>query len=1850
MSAPGRRIGSGHLRVDARRAVAKLREYQLPDPLQWILEVTRGVVGLGATAIDVRADTDDVWIRWTGPTLPDEELAGLLDELVSPSPTRERRPVRLLAIGVNTALGLEPRWVDVYRLDEGVATRVRYTGQLFEVAKDDDAGPALTPTRVDVPLGATESGGAVHVRRRPGFEMFGRFLRGGLPPEVQLLAGAAEDPAVPVTILGRTQTRETSHGDLLRVPLPPPYEGFVSLRDPEFGGLMHGVRIDLAEYGVVLQQLTASFFDVPAGKSPVPVPVRLFFDAERLPTNASRSLVRTDEAPVRDVLLLAEPMLEELVAAACERLSDDALEASYRARLRTSLLQLVACFVRGRWRFSRMHLPSVFAPLRELPLLRDAIGRPRSLDSFQELGPAVVHDGREPVEEELEAALGEVLWVPPGDAAGLLLDDHTPRGTRKAVKEARKQLAARERFLRHEVRAPSIPDADRQLISIQFGPGHKRPKTGLPDKLWSDLVGVGEVVLLDPGGIGGKRAGIGVITVLLEGRPIVEASVEASWPFEAVVTSEHLVPTTEYDGVLHDATFTGVVQAAQASALLAIEELAGVLLKPDRDLHKSVRLRTSLPALQAKATRYHALFRAAQHAHVAAADALSTQRLRGYLQQSPLGRLPVWSIVDHEGACERPLRELHRTFASQTLLQMPHDSDASPPAGHTGLRVGSRDLALLPLLFREITLLEYAPRRPADWTRNMRGSWSPVRLHWEDGPHRRGCIGWSRRESSSVTWMHRGHPLGSAETFDAAGQAVDLWVDDDRLVPTPGWDGVALEPTHLLDERGRAWDLVCALIDHLSGQEVPGFVVHASGLDKDRALHLELFRAVAARKGFRRALGKERWARFASLPIVPRVDGFGSLTELTPPRGGLKYLTPSDALLGLDLGDWNPVFCAPELAEVLGRLVNRKAHHAVDQIAAMRQEALRERNRAAHFAQAQVTLPPTGDEAIQLSDRGLTLALPHARTEETVITVRVEDRPFTEIVRQDSVPLRATISVGTGDVDEEFARLRKDAVDRIVGRVERAAHRLAAHVARAEPTKVVSDPRLRALVLAITTPKKSRRKAGAKKLRALLCEDLAVFETLQGARVPLLQATTRTRIRVARYDGEWLGPAEGESEHILDRPIVRLPAEDTGEFITLLEQVADPRTIFRHTRAARELQSERRLLQGVATRPSLGYRPEVTAPFEELVKDRRSLRGIGYGEIALAPHDDAQLQVVSSVSGATATIPLALDVPVVAITEMPTLAEDAKKGLNSKDRDRITAKVRKLGEALLRKKILPHLEALPIEARRHVRLGLLHFWISESEANRAPLFLTTAGDWVSLADCQEQAKKFGSLWCTTAKGYVDAHRVPLDPARFAVRLDSASEMGALSGFCVVKDAAEELRLDDEARKNKGRAKHGSVALRDEVRREALHVFSLKKPEAEVAILERGGRGIVTGVMLLRDRLPLGIVDPGFDWPILAKLDEPKLTPTRTWDGAVDDEVKRQALATVRKKVEASLREMVGDVPKDALVSGRLAKDRLRDELEAGGAARGRFWLTEDLGPGHLRIAGAQSMVVEPTYGGALPVHGRVLTSARSFRRRDGAHRLAQAAYRTLLTALARRVKRGDFQGATEAAAIAHLVRGVILGWKPEPAHEKIVVPCVLPQPFTLKQLPVLLAAAGVPMLDEGDDPPRVGFALLADGSPCAQVLADRLGHRLRPNVEPLVAFDEAEETEAPAPSSSKRTWSKGKKRKRIPKVEEHALAPLARHLQRQLHALGLAHVVSEVSVARRRKKVLVTYHEATRTMSISGEHPLLISLQAARLTRKEDAERGMRVLTAHAVGVLNRILTSVTDAQERGVLLLLLEP
>src|SRR5206468_2751741 len=70
-------IARGKIKVDARRALGKLRDHMLVDPHLYATEIARAAVALGAARLELDWDSDDVRIGFAGAALDPLAIARL---------------------------------------------------------------------------------------------------------------------------------------------------------------------------------------------------------------------------------------------------------------------------------------------------------------------------------------------------------------------------------------------------------------------------------------------------------------------------------------------------------------------------------------------------------------------------------------------------------------------------------------------------------------------------------------------------------------------------------------------------------------------------------------------------------------------------------------------------------------------------------------------------------------------------------------------------------------------------------------------------------------------------------------------------------------------------------------------------------------------------------------------------------------------------------------------------------------------------------------------------------------------------------------------------------------------------------------------------------------------------------------------------------------------------------------------------------------------------------------------------------------------------------------------------------------------------------------------------------------------------------------------------------------------------------------------------------------------------------------------------------------------------------------------------------------------------------------------
>ncbi len=190
----GAAVAAGEFELDQEQARKKLREFQLADPRDYVLEFVKTAHLLGATRIDFTMDADELEVCFDGDTLSASEFDTLYSAPFSQRSTPRQRALRHLAIGVNAAqgMGLRELLIEIGG-DAPFAVRL-----LDDAAEELKAPGSIAPqTRL-----------YMRERLRPGhFSRFFSGLRNELT-EAKILRARCHFAEVAITINGE----RISHG------------------------------------------------------------------------------------------------------------------------------------------------------------------------------------------------------------------------------------------------------------------------------------------------------------------------------------------------------------------------------------------------------------------------------------------------------------------------------------------------------------------------------------------------------------------------------------------------------------------------------------------------------------------------------------------------------------------------------------------------------------------------------------------------------------------------------------------------------------------------------------------------------------------------------------------------------------------------------------------------------------------------------------------------------------------------------------------------------------------------------------------------------------------------------------------------------------------------------------------------------------------------------------------------------------------------------------------------------------------------------------------------------------------------------------------------------------------------------------------------------------------------------------------------------------------------------------------------------------------------------------------------------------------------------------------------------
>ncbi len=1648
-AAPGPRVGGGRLRVDAARAIAKLREFQLVERAGWILEAIRAAVASPATEIVLAGDANDIWLSWRGDPWPAEDLTRLFDVLVSPEAASETQHLRLLASAVNSGLGLKPAYIDVIAIDDHTATRARYTPDVLVETSGDLADSPLRKLKAEsipVPEGASR-GMRVHLRRRVSLEVLSYLV--GEPPELGIARAACADIPVPLTVGANHYHRVDHSRDVIRVPLGDDLDGFLAISDPETSS---GAVMEVAERGVILARYPLELGDERIAAA---LPIRMLIDAPRMPTNASRSQVQRQSHPIATAEHRVPELVGKLVTALIAQLGMEPVAP----RVRIAALTLLAAVVeRSDWRTVRDFVSPSLRELAQLPLLRDATGAPRPLVArWRDL----VYHGRDPVAADLAPWVSDILWVPPGDPATRLIADafHDPSELSRRLRWARRQRRAHHRFFARAARPPTVLANRMPLLRARLGAAV--PGSCVPQAVFTGLEG--EICIFGDGGTS-------ELVVLHHGREIERIEFDSRICFAAVIDAPGIKPEDRYRGAVRDTEFARVDRAMQAAVLRAVEAIAsgqtGAGFVPGEPI---------APARFVELVQCGLL-----HA-----------RSLGATLAPPLASAPAWRTVSGEYLGHTALATLSAIGVVAPAV------DVLPIAGRVMLRLTHAERSLLASLLPDLAQIPYSlpTARPAPAESFASKVLHSFALAVTEETRCGAIVPLGPTEMSTVTLHHRGIELA---TRPYAHQLLPckILVDSDTILPNPAWDRIVDAGSAAGDYRQWEIGLARAAAFALTGAR-PLELFGPTEIDLHGSLALALWSALT-RLDATELLGADllahvRAQRMWSVLGDPAPTSIDLLCKAYP------AMIPCVARGAVAIAGFAPLVADEVVAGAVATLAGLPVQEASLQLEVHRHAAERAVNLAAHRAMpvAPLVLPSPG-EAVPINGpivRGIVGVSASAME----IQIFIEGRPFHVLRRDDLLPLCAAVEIDASRTMPAFDGIPDDIAAEVIARVTAAAPALLVAIAAARP-EALGDPGPARTLFASWARKGDVRGSAVASLIAA-----PLFPTVQGPRISVLDMH-RERIPTTTWTGTWLA-RETDPPHACDAPIIQLAtaSDELRAILCCLHGTATDDV----TDAVAKLQAARRMARGLMPKPTLhGIGPGCKRSLSELGDLGRQL---GTGEIALVGdegssallHVGGELRKVVSLDVLPA-IQIAIEAPeLIAELERDAPLRGIVEQLRALQLDTASdARIPHVQELAieLTRKILAEVPIASIEPliRRNLVRAMFGGRLAPAELAGVPLFETTVPSWIDPVAVDGQVSLFGNVWSVPVAG---ATPRPLDERRLVLRLDAITVACAVARGVQIIDATQELALDALARKNRDKPRASTLTLPytgEILAQVALPGDGVTGPRGVVGLLHPASAHL-RGLYAHHDMHPFLPRIDELTWPVVVTIDDARLVADRTWENPMLDAVWRSDLEAIRT---ASARAFVDLVrpPTNALATHTL----LGHGMGTRRYLRGALWIAgPPLVSPPLHVVAASGTVDLDLPLGDIGLTGVVYVAAAD---EGSIHRtlvtLCEEAHGILVRSMLERPE------CEPALMKAHAAHALALGRITVADAGTVTFDCFRPEPLSAAQIAALFAGTGrVSVVTPGDDKPGI----VDDGSPLSRVVLTHVRSRIGSDRAPRTA-------------------------------------------------------------------------------------------------------------------------------------------
>jgi hypothetical protein len=805
------------------------------------------------------------------------------------------------------------------------------------------------------------------------------------------------------------------------------------------------------------------------------------------------------------------------------------------------------------------------------------------------------------------------------------------------------------------------------------------------------------------------------------------------------------------------------------------------------------------------------------------------------------------------------------------------------------------------------------------------------------------------------------------------------------------------------------------------------------------------------------------------------------------------------------------------------------------------------------------------------------------------------------LTRAGELPVDAIVEVPLDRLDEEFAALPPPLEELVVRAIRGAVPELLAAIGKATPAALADLGPARTLLAAAL----AALYFALPSREALLAAE--AFPTVQGPRVSLARAAHDGVIATASWDGEWLGPSDGEPPSELDRPVVHVP-EGAGELANVIAHL-HRHAVVDLTEAVGKLQAQRRIARGLLPRPTVhGVAPELKCRLEELGPEAAAL---GPGEMGLV--DEPGSTLLLHVQGALREhFPLDVRPPVHLAIEAPELVTEPGGAPLL-----LRPQVQDAALALLRR-VLAGVPVLPVWLRHRLRRALLADQAA-AELGGVPLFETADGRWIDRAALAHQVELFGAVWCLTSPV---ADPRPLDERRVVVMLSADEQRLADQRGIPCVDATRELELDAQARANRARPRAAALTLDPELATlatVALDGDGRTAPRGVVAVLAPAA-GIHRGIHAHRELYPFDPVDDPCPWPTLAIVDHAGLLPDRTWSRPARNEAWNALVAAIREASERALHDLSRPPPR------ALASDVVGSWTQNGLAAlrgdtttqlRGALWLDgppDAIGRIDVVHSGGTAAYMAPQ---ATSMRGTlyVVGAYHDLRILEAIDELCATVHAQLLAKLAARLVSSDL-------AVAHVANGIANRRLDAAYAGSIRLGCFRPRPIDAHEWQALCRSRQrVPLVAPEESADEL--SVTDDGSATAKVVLGVLGER---------AYRVNLVTIPPTPPERFAAPLRDAPRMRPP----HPLDPLVAVLEGKLRQLGVP--PPRLAILDEAVSPMLGY--AGGVLALAGHHPQLLAIAAALAARSAWSAAAADALVAHAVTVLNVALTSVTDATE----------